>query len=227
MSESGAVILYKIARGKHKVVFAHEPGDIESGVLDVEWSGYGKFSTDRGVINTRWGADVVRERPHVDDQYPLSMPSTISNLTVYAEAEDAYDGVFKKDDPDYDHTKMDHLHTQPEARGKGYGTMMWDIYVCISAAVSGYVTGKIGETEDDATRRFLRRNGVPDEDIDPAAWTDIEQDDIVYDDEAGRVVGIVGHRDDETVDVEPLDGGTKTLQRDWFHPDGRYRAIRL
>lgn len=173
MSESGAVILYKIARGKHKVVFAHEPGDIESGVLDVEWSGYGKFSTDRGVINTRWGADVVRESPHVDDQYPLSMPSTISNLTVYAEAEDAYDGVFKKDDPDYDHTKMDHLHTQPEARGKGYGTMMWDIYVCISAAVSGYVTGKIGETEDDATRRFLRRNGVPDEDIDTVGgvWT--------------------------------------------------------
>lgn len=67
----------------------------------------------------------------------------------------------------------------------------------------------------------------PDEDIDPAEWTDIEQDDIVYDDEAERVVGIVGHRDDETVDVEPLDGGTKTLQRDWFHPDGRYRAIRL
>lgn len=67
----------------------------------------------------------------------------------------------------------------------------------------------------------------PDEELDPAEWTDIEQGDLVYDDEAGRFIGTVGHRDDNLVDIEPPDGRTMSVQRDDFHPKGRYRAIRL
>jgi len=67
----------------------------------------------------------------------------------------------------------------------------------------------------------------PDEDLGTPAWSDVEQGDLVWDDENDRVVGIVGHRDDKRVDVEPLNGGTKTVPRSEFSPDGLYRAIRL
>lgn len=67
----------------------------------------------------------------------------------------------------------------------------------------------------------------PDPDADTTAWTDIERGDVVYDNEAERVVGTVGHRDDAQVDVEPPDGGTVSISRDDFVPRGRYRAIRL
>lgn len=67
----------------------------------------------------------------------------------------------------------------------------------------------------------------PHEELDPEAWTDIKQGDMVYNDEAERVIGIVGHKDANLVDVEPLEGGTVTIERGDFQPLGEYRAVRL
>jgi hypothetical protein len=65
------------------------------------------------------------------------------------------------------------------------------------------------------------------EELEPAEWTDIERNDLVWDDDNSRFVGVVGHRDDAAVDVEPPDGGTKRIEREKFLPNARYRAIRL
>ena len=67
---------------------------------------------------------------------------------------------------------------------------------------------------------------TPGEELDPAEWTDIERSDLVWDDDASRFIGVVGHRDDRTVEIEPPDGGTKRVEREKFTPNGRYRAIR-
>lgn len=64
-------------------------------------------------------------------------------------------------------------------------------------------------------------------DIDPVEWQDIADGDLVWDDDAERFIGTVAHHDAHQADVEPPDGGSVTLDRDEFHPRGRYRAIRL
>lgn len=76
-------------------------------------------------------------------------------------------------------------------------------------------------------RAGSRKCTYPDEDTDPVEWTDIERGDYVWDVTRGRLIGVVGHRDSERVDVEPFDGGSKGLPRECFEPGGRYRAFRL
>lgn len=65
------------------------------------------------------------------------------------------------------------------------------------------------------------------DELDPAEWTNIERNDLVWDNEASRFIGVVSHRDARTVEIEPPDSGTKQIKREEFTPDGRYRAIRL
>lgn len=72
-----------------------------------------------------------------------------------------------------------------------------------------------------------RKCTYPDETPDPVEWTDVRQGDLVWDGDAGRPAGIVGHRDDDSVDIEPFSGGTKHVARSKFLPGNRYRAVRM
>jgi len=160
--------VYAVERGKHKVLFGHEVGDVGVGGVDAEFDGYGVLDIDKSRINDQWSVDVDRIEPHHDDQYPLTMPHTIANVSVYAEDSEGFMGMVRDDDAEHDRTKLDHMFVQPEARGKGYGLLLWDVYVCVTAAVGGVARGKIGETEDGATYHFLRQRGVPEDDIEAA-----------------------------------------------------------
>jgi len=174
--------VYTIERPQHRVAFLHAPGEIEKGRIRTEWRGHGDYSQSRSAINTGWSAEVTREEPHADDEYPMSMPHTISNLTVYARDSDkGSSGMFTDPEGDYDYTYLDHLYTQPEARGEGYGQLMWDIYTVISVAVGGDARGKIGETDEGASYGFLRSNGVPDEDIEETSGAWVSTDAVKWD----------------------------------------------
>lgn len=97
----------------------------------------------------------------------------------------------------------------------------------IDSAMPAHETLTPGDAIPGGLRVGNRKCWYPEEEPDPGAELDIEQGDLVYDDEAGRAVGIVGHSDTASVDVEPFDGGTKGIARSRFLPDGRFRAIRL
>jgi len=190
MPESASTVRYEIARGKHTVAFSHQQGDVEEGVISVSWGGYGNISTSSAsALNVSHSVEVVRDKPHRDDTYPLDMPHSIANLTVYVQDSDGgAGGIFTPDNPDYDHTKMSHMYVQPEARGEGYGTMLWDVYVVVSAAVGGDAKGKIGETPEGDTLRFLTGNGVPEEDtnVTSGAWSAGEA--VGWDTQAANIV---------------------------------------
>lgn len=84
-----------------------------------------------------------------------------------------------------------------------------------------------GEAIPAGVRAGVRKCTHPGEEIDPAEWTDIERGDLVYDNNQERAIGMVGHRDDASVDVELWDGKNRTISREQFVPNERFRAIRL
>lgn len=167
-----------IARSDHRVVLSGE--ETPKADLEVESNLPGEVETTRstrdsllgeiGFINLSWGAEVNREQPHKDDPFPMSMPATIANMTVYGR-EDRTSGSSPELPLEYMY--MDHLYVQEEARGMGYGQLLWDCYVALVAFIDGGARGSIGDTGDGDTVVFLRHQGVPEEDItrtDTAAW---------------------------------------------------------
>ena len=163
--------IYTVRRSAHTVHFV--VGDsIAHADHKVEWDGPGEAETgrssrsailgDTGYVNLSWSAEVNRETPHHEDQFPIDMPDTIANMTVYGR-EDRTQGTTPT--PPLEYTKMDHLHVQEEARGMGFGLLVWDVYLTLSAAIGGDARGKVGDNEDADTVTFLERQGVPRSDI--------------------------------------------------------------
>lgn len=76
-------------------------------------------------------------------------------------------------------------------------------------------------------RAGQRKCTHPGEELAAVEWTDIERGDLVYNNESSRAIGMVGHRDDASVDAELWNGKNKTIERGEFIPHGRFRAIRL
>ena len=148
--------------------------------LDIEMEMSGQPSTSRSsidaimgekeYINLSWSVEITRSTPHHDDPYPLDMPNTIANMTVYGR-EDRTDG----DNPELplEYMYVSHFYVQPEARGRAYGRLLWDCHALLVDRISGDSAGKIG---DDSTREaadFLRRQGVPEADLnrlESGAW---------------------------------------------------------
>ena len=166
-----------ISRDTHTVEFVYPPDRPDRGRVMAEWGGYGVFSSSRGGFNVSWSAEVVREEFHTDDEFPLSMPHTIANMTVRA----LEDGEISSYEPPFDKVYLDHLFVQDEARGRGYGTLLWDIYVAIGVAVGERMTGKIGETTSGSTRAFLQSRGVPDADIESTSGAWMSSDAVRWD----------------------------------------------
>lgn len=76
-------------------------------------------------------------------------------------------------------------------------------------------------------QRAERFGCIPETPDNPAAWTPVEGGALVYDEAAERVAGIVGHFDDQYIDVERLTDGSLRIARANCYGDGRYRIIRL
>jgi len=100
-------------------------------------------------------------------------------------------------------------------------------FASVAEAKESLVELEPGEAIPAGARVGEGKCSYPDEDHDPVEWTDIEQGDLVYDQGSGRAVGIVGHRDDQRVDIERFAGGIETCGRGLFAPDARYIAVRV
>jgi len=84
-----------------------------------------------------------------------------------------------------------------------------------------------GETIPAGVRVGEDMCSYPGEDMVPVDWTDVGEDDLLLHHDRRRIVGRVGHRDDDQLDVETPDGGTETIERSEVAPLGPYRVIRL
>lgn len=166
-----------IQRANHVVVAGGEP--IARVGIEIDTSLYGEPEVERSTIDSilgeqdswitmNWNAKVSRQQPHVDDDFPIGMPETICNLGMR---------VVEDDDDEPEAIYMNHLYVQEEARGRGYGLLMWDCYLAV-VAYAHYelpqpvaASGGIGSTEGGATYDFLVRQGVPEADIIPGTKT--------------------------------------------------------
>jgi len=113
---------------------------------------------------------VVRPQSINDDPFPASMPSNICNMTIYG-GEDRTDGSSPTLPLEY--MEMSHLYVQEEARGMGYGQLLWDCYLALVAYGDLDARGKIGDDDERNSVAFLKAKGVPEEDItmsDSSAW---------------------------------------------------------
>lgn len=163
--------IVSVRRDSHNVHFVYDDG-IDRGEHKIEWGGYGVSDVDRSSFDSllgekdymsmSWSASVHRETPHRDDEFPMSMPAAIANMLVYAR-----DGPGRgmTVEPPFEAVDMDHLHVQEEARGMGYGQLMWDVYLTVAVAIGGDARGKVGDDETANTKGYLERQGVPSSDI--------------------------------------------------------------
>ncbi len=162
-----------IERESHKVVAAGE--DVVHLQFEVEMDHYGTFSHTSPITDSilaemgppytvSWTGTVERETPHSEDQYPMAMPKSIGNLGFRGDPDD---GITASRSEEVDVIYMSHLFVQEEARRIGYGQLLWDFYLAVVAYGNYRAAGGVGSTEGSGTVRFLRRQGVPEDDIDP------------------------------------------------------------
>lgn len=150
--------------------------DIEVDLYPVgEWeysrsSRSGILGEQDTYLNLGYSCDVKRPASHHDDPFPVSMPRTIANMTVYGR-EDRTGGMSPQLPLEYMY--MDHLYVQEEARGMGYGQLLWDAYASLVAYADLDAHGAVGDGTERNTAQFLEAKGVPPEDItrsDSGAW---------------------------------------------------------
>lgn len=167
-----------VRRSDHTVSLVGEPIPRADLHIDTALSGEARTSRssrdsllgEKGFINLSWKAEMNRGRGRPDDEFPVDMPDTICNLTVYGREDRT--GGYSPELP-LEYMAMDHLYVQPEARGMGYGQLMWDCYVALVAYIDGDAVGKVGDDEDGTTYEFVRSQGVPADDVqhvDSSAW---------------------------------------------------------
>jgi GNAT superfamily N-acetyltransferase len=134
--------------------------------ITIESSRYGDPSISRGSYTeplgemqlpapVNWSVKYVVENPH-DDVFPRSMNHTIANLGMRGMEQDESHARRPEEVALMD---MYHLHVQPEARGDGYGGMLWDVYAAALAWGDYHAIGGVGGGQE--TAAFLQRKGVP------------------------------------------------------------------
>jgi GNAT superfamily N-acetyltransferase len=168
-----------IKRGTHSVIAAGESIERVDIEIQTDLPGDPRFSrsTNHSILgeqdslmNLSYSIEVNRPRSIYDDPFPVSMPATICNATIYGR-EDRSDGMTPTLPLEY--MEMTHLYVQDEARGRGYGQLLWDCYLALVVYGEYEARGKIGDDTDRNTVAFLKSKGVPAEDItesDSSAW---------------------------------------------------------
>lgn len=159
-----------IDRDEYTVMLVGDEPDRTDLIIEMDLPGEpdaGRSSVDailgeKGYINLSWSVDINRSVPHHDDPFPLDMPNTIANMTVYGR-EDRTDG----DSPELplEYMYVSHFYVQPEARGRAYGRLMWDCHTLLVERIDGDSAGKIGDDATGEAAAFLRRQGVPEADL--------------------------------------------------------------
>lgn len=166
-----------VERDSHTVVAAGE----NIGRLDIEVEAdlYGDPVVSRGSRDSllgemdfpasiSWSVAMERVQPFKDDRYPMSMPNVIGNVGFRADPDD---GLTASHPEDVDVIYMSHLFVQDEARRGGYGQLLWDTYLATVAYGDYRAAGGVGSTEGGGTYEFLKRQGVPEADIEPGRKT--------------------------------------------------------
>lgn len=100
-------------------------------------------------------------------------------------------------------------------------------FVDLYSAEEAMVELEPGDAIPAGVRTGVRKCRYPGDDEDPVEWTDVREADLVYNDDTDRVIGIVGHRDDDHADVETPDGKVTRVKREEMEPLGPFRVIRL
>lgn len=109
------------------------------------------------LSGVKWVIEVHRPRYREEDPFPVDMPSTICSAHIYAREDRTEE---HNTTPPLEYGFLDHLYVQEQARGCGYGKFLWDCYLAVVAHIAGDARGKVGETEDGNTNRFLESRGV-------------------------------------------------------------------
>lgn len=168
-----------IQRDTHTVVAAGESIERVNIEIDTSLPGEPKFSrSSRNAIlgeqdtfiNLIYSIEVNRPHPISSDPFPPQMPDTICNTSIHGR-EDRTEGLSPELPIEY--MFMDHLYVQEEARGMGYGQLLWDCYLALVAYGDYDAHGKVGDDDGRTTVAFLKAQGVPPSDItesDSSAW---------------------------------------------------------
>jgi len=142
--------------------------DTERLDISVDTSLYGTVKATRSTyssligevdlgITPKYYVKIDRGMPREEDPFPIDMPHTIGNMASRLGNTDTprYDT-----DSDPDFIYLSHLFVQEDARGMGYGLLMWDCALAVAAFGGIDMTGLVG-AGGGASVSFLERQGVP------------------------------------------------------------------